>query len=492
MKQFVRLMSTMMLVLVVLVGAVLPVAAQDGPTGVNCNGLSAEDCQMLTDATAALATMASFTVPNWSFGLDIAVGAEAMNLSGNGSARLVIPDALIALLSDVPTDEMDMDTLTAFYQMITTDLILNVVDDMGGELVVDHLKIMVPGEAPVNLSGLQIMYKDHGVYLHMASPTGADAWFGETFEITPEMIAELEAGVAELQAEVTAGIVDPELTDALDQLDDLTALMMPLVDLVDAHTTTVRGADVEMMGQTMAPFTTTVDVMGILSDPTLAAALIRIIEDPMLNEAAGDELEDLGLNEAQLQFALALVATVFKEATISSTTVVGVDDGLVHQIGMDLIADLDLAILGDPSMPGAQINMGYEMTFDAINSTTLDDLAAPATYHSMDMVDSFLMGDPGMIDATVALGDTYSGEMGYDGAEHMLALPLATGDAVMLTLTSGDYPYVDIYAPDGFVVGEYDTYYDAEMVFTAAQDGTYIVVVKSSWDMSYDLAIAAQ
>lgn len=492
MKQMLRLMSTMLLVVVVLVGVVLPATAQDDPWRVNCNGLSPEDCQILTDATAAMGTMQSFTVPAWAFGLNMTAGEETITMAGNGSARMVMAPALAALLTDLPAGQMDMEALMALYQKITAEFVLDMLDNTGGELVIDNLNVDVPDEEPVNLSGMQLIYKNRGVYMHAPSPTGATAWFGEEFEITPEMMEEMETAIAEFQAEVTVGMDDPEFLEALAQMDQLTALMTPLYDLASAHTTTVRGADVDMMGQTMYPFTTTVDLVGFLNDPQLAGTLLRVLNDPLFDQAAGDQMQELGVNEGQLQLALALVATVFKVGTITSTTVVGAQDGLVHQMGMELVLDLNLAILNDPAMPGVQINMGYEVSLDAINTTTLDDLALPTAYHALDMVDGFLMGYPDMIDATVALGDTFSGEMGWDGDTHMLALPLAAGDAVTLTLVSDNFPYVNVYGPDGFLVAEFDTYYDDEMAFTAKQGGTYIITVESGWDMTYDLTIAAQ
>jgi hypothetical protein len=492
MRQVMHFSATMILVVLILAGAVLPVAAQDGSTMVNCNGLSDADCEILTTAADAMSSMSSFTIPEWSFDVNIAAGEEAMNASGSGSARLVIPGALLALMSEIPSDMTDVNAMLSAYQMITSDLILDMLDTMGADLVVDNFSVSVPGEIPTTLDGLQAMYKDRGVFMHMTSPTGAEAWFGQEIDVSAANVAELEMCLEEMQAALEEGMADPAFSETFGQMDDLMGLVDPLTQVVNAHTTTVRGDDMELMGQTMMPFTTTVDLLGMVNDPDLASALVRMLEDPMLAELTGGELANMGLDVKQLEALLAIAATFVNEGAVTSTIVVGAD-GFVHQMSMDMVIDVNLAILGDPTMPGLRITADYAIGFDAINSTTLDDLAAPATFQPLEMLGDFLVGGPDMIDATVALGDTFSSSMSYDGGEDVLALPLAAGDAVLLTLDGDEYPYVDVYGPDGFAVARYNTYYDdTEMAFTAEADGTYVIVVTSYWELHYDLTIVAQ
>lgn len=481
---------SLLVITVMLLGLVLPVAAQDdGLPPVNCNGLSEDDCAILTQASAAMQAGAiqSLTMPSWSIDAGLTAGAESLTFKTNGSGRIVLPPALMAWMSDMPQmmgpQGYNMDAIIAMYESLDADLVVEMLEQLGLELVIADAILDIPGQS---MSGsVDVIYKDMGLYARLDAPNGDDVWFGEQLEITDEMKAELDAGLDEM----VASLQSAELDEMTGMIDDLTTLIMPLVERVNAHVTTTRNADAELFGQTMISFTTTFDINGLIADPELPAAIMAFLQDPLLAELSGEEL-GVEINEAQIQFVLMAAGMVVGDTTFSVTTWIGADDMLPHKYTLDVALDLDLSLLGDPEMQSVSGALAFDVEIDAINSTSMDAVSVPAEYLSLDMLDRFLIGASEAVE--LSLGDTFSASLSGEDERDVYSVALDGGQSVKLELASDDYPYLTVYGPDGFEIADFDTYGDDAMEITAGVAGTYYVVVNASWDLDYDLTVRAQ
>lgn len=474
---------SLMVIIVMLFGLVLPVAAQDD---VNCNGLSEEDCAILIQANEAMQgyVIQSLTMPSWSIDAELTAGAESLVFKTNGSGRVVLPPAAIALLSDMP-QSYDMDAIIAVYEMLDADLVVEMLEQLGLELVIDDALLDVPGQ---RMSGsADVIYKDMGLYVRLDAPNGDDVWFGEQLEITDEMMTELDAGLDEM----LTGLQTAELEEMTGMIDDLAALMMPLVERVNAHVSTTRNADSELFGQNVVSFTTTFDLNSFITDPELPAAIMTFLQDPALAELSGEEL-GAEINEAQIQFALMALGMVVGDTTFSATTWIGVDDMLPHKYALDMGFDLDLSLLGDPEMQRVTGRLAFDVEIDAINSTTMDTVSVPTDYYSLDMLDHFLVGAAEAVERELSLGETFSATLKGDDGRDVFGVTLDAGQSVKLELDTNGYPYLKVYGPDGFAIAEFDTYFDDALEITADVAGMYYVVLGASWDLDYDLTVRVQ
>lgn len=485
-------LMSMMVIIVLLFGLVLPVAAQDGGMPpVNCNGLSEEDCAIVTQAALAVQSgeLQSFTMPAWSLNLDLAVGEEAVTFYTAGSGRAVLPPSAMALLSDMPevmgADGYNVDALIAFYERLDADMIVQMLEELGLQLVIDEARLSAPGEA---MSGsAEVLFKDMGLYVRLESVTGNEQWFGDELEITEVMKAELDLALAEMVAELQ----NPEFADALNELEDVAGIFMPLADVVNTHVMTTRNADAEMGGQAMYSFTTTFDLNGFLNDPDLPAAIVAVFENPTLAELSEEEM-DLEINETQIQFVLMTASLLLGETSLSSTQWIGADDGLPHKLTLDLVVDVDLSLLGDPEVTGLTGNVAFMVEMDELNSATMDPVEVPAEYESLERTGEFLVGGPELIESELTLGQSYSGSLMGDDSEDVFSLELGASDTVTLEVASDDDAYVTVYGPDGFEVAYFDTYFDEEMMVTADAAGMYVIVIESYWGLDYDLTVRAE
>ncbi len=486
-------LMSMMVIIVLLFGLVLPVAAQDGGMPpVNCNGLSEEDCAILTEAALAAQSgeIQSFIMPAWSLGLDFAAGTESVSFTTSGSGRVVLPAAAIALLSDMPqmmdASGYDLDAMIAFYERLDADMIVQMLEGLGLQMVIEQAQLSAPNQ---NMSGsADVIFKDMGLYVRLESVTGVEQWFGEELEITEVMKAEINLALAEM----VAALQEPEVADMLNQLDDVTGIFMPLVEVVNAHTVTTRDADAEMSGQVMYAFTTSFDIKGFLSDPELASAILAVLEHPTLAELSEEEM-DLQVNEAQIQFVLMTAGFLLGETSLSSTQWIGADDGLPHKLTLDMVLDLDLSLLGDPDVSRVTGGVSFMVEMDEFNTATMDPVEVPAEYESLDRAEEFLVGGPDLIENELTLGQSYSGSLSGDDSEDVFALDLGAGVAFTLELETDDYPYITVYGPDGFEIARFDAYYDKDaMTLTADVAGLYVIVVEGYWDMDYDLTVRAR
>ncbi|MGQ9851366.1 MAG: hypothetical protein ACUVSU_15070 [Aggregatilineaceae bacterium] len=479
---------------VMLVAPSLPALAQGDQPPVNCNGLSDADCQVIVESTVAMQGLQSVTVPEWGIDLAVSDDQQTMAVQLAGAAMLMLPPDLreLALAWTGLSWRFDptalIATLEATLERLDAATIQTMLRGLGFYLMLDEMRLPQPGQS---LSGpIEIIFKDMGVYLHAPSPTGADTWFGETLALTPEDLIQLEASLRE----ALTGLQSEETQQMLAQLSELSGPVERLQMLASEYISTTRGADGVYDGQTMFTFTTSFDLEGFLADPNLPALVLALLKNPAL--AALDlDLGDLEtINEAQVQFLLMTVSLLVTDARLSMEQWIGAQDRYVHRLGFDLGLDLNLALLGEEAeTQAASVQATVYAVLDAINTTTLDAVTIPADYYPLDDSDDYLVGTPDQIKAPLVMGQAVSGAfVNVDGeARDLYSLSLQAGDTVQIALASEDYPYLNIYGPDGFLAEEFDTYYERTATFTAEQTGVHLFVVYAYWDMAYELTVSA-
>jgi hypothetical protein len=477
--------------LCLIVGLVMPVFAQDGGETVNCNGLSDADCQILIDATAASNTMTSFAIPSMSGDLNLTVGEESVVGRVRGSAALVLPETLMGMMTGLQEMQStgmmtDMQPIIDFYSQFTGETLMQMLAELGLHVTLDELVVEVPGETPIAVS-LEVIFKDMGLYVRVPSPVEREQWFGEDLELSESDLAEIDAMFEELVTQLES----EEMQQMMAQMSEMEGVAQDFNNLVSSYVTTTRGDDADMMGQSMAVFTTEFDLQGLLADPELGTLIMDLLENPAL-AAMTEEMEGLEINETQIQFALMTVGLLLKDFSLSTTQYVGLDDSFVHRVEFDMALDVDLSLLGDPDVPGAVGDLHFEADISDINSTTMDDVELPTDFRSLDDTGDFLVGSPSMIKEQLALGETYSGSFAGDDTQHVFSLSLASGQTVDIEIESDDYPYVNVYGPDGFLIDEMDTYYEQALTLEAEEEGVYLIEVEAYWDMDYDLTVRAQ
>ncbi len=489
MQRLLRLASCMALITLLVASPALTALAQGGEQAVNCNGLSDADCQIIVDATAAMEGLHAFSVPEWGMSLAVDDGQEPLEIRLAGSGALVLPSSFFALVSDLPvwTDFTDLAPIVALVDQLDAATIMTILQEVGAYLVLDEMVLPEPTQT---VGGrIEIIFKDMGIYMHAPSPTGTDAWFGEKLTLTPDNLSELETGLAEALTQLQS----EEATQLLAQLSELSGPAERLNTLLSAHISSTRGPDAVSNGQTMITFTTSFDLAGFLADPDLPPTLLSLLKNPTL-AALEPEIGELEtLNETQIQFVLMTVGLLIADSSFSMEQWIGADDRYVHRIGFDMSLDINLALLGEEAeTQSVAIDGSAYLLLDDINTATLDGITVPAVYYPLDGTEDFLVGTPDMIKDQLVLGQMVSGTLSSaTEARDIYGLSLNAGDAVEIALVSENYPYLSVYGPDGFLVTEFDTYYEQTVTFTAEKSGLHLFVVYAYWDMAYEMTVSA-
>ncbi len=490
MKNSLRLFSLLALI-ALLVASGLPALAQEGATA-NCNGLSEADCAVLTQAVTAMQSgIQSFNLPAWSFAFKMDAGpADSVNFEGSGSGTVLLPPTLLALTSDLPlaSTSADLAPVIALLQHLDSALIERIIAETGLNLTIDHLVFDAPGEKTSFSSDLIV--KDSTLYTRMEAPNGAEAWFGDKLEMTASDRADLAQSIDDLITQLQS----EEVQQALAQASELQGVYQELYTLISQYITTVRGDDVDAMGQRMAVFTTTFDLQGLLNDPDLPAVVMKVLQNPALTELGTDAEALNNLNETQVKFVLMTAGLLISDSSFTMTQWIGVDDSYLHKTEGTLALVVDTKLFNDSAeVTNLTLNVNYSLEIDQINAASLAAVALPATYRSLDQSDNFLVGSPDMIEAALLVGQTFSGSFtSEDDQQDLYSLTLAPGQVISVELKSDDYPYLKIYGPDGFLIGDYDTYSDHTHTLVAKQGGMYLLDVEAYWDMKYDITIRGQ
>ncbi|MCL4238603.1 MAG: hypothetical protein KJ047_10180 [Anaerolineae bacterium] len=489
MQRLLHFMSCTALIALLLTSPALTALAQGGEQTVNCNGLSDADCQIITDATTAMQGLHAFSVPEWGVNLTVDSDQETVQIHLAGSGALVMPQSLMALISDLPpmAGLTDLAPIIAFYEQLDATTLLTMLQETSGYLVLDE--IVLPEATRSTDSSIEIIFKDMGLYLHAPSPTGTDAWFGEKLTLTPADLDELETSLAELLTKLQS----EETAQAFAQISELSGPTQRFYTLLSTHISSTRGPDAVFNGQTMFTFTTSFDLEGFLNDPNLPSVLISLLKNPALAalELEMGELETL--NETQIRFVLMTAGLLLADSSITMEQWIGADDGYLHRFGMDLSLDLNLELLAQEiETQSATIDGSVYLTLDDINTATLEGITVPIVYYPLDDTEDFLSGTPAMIKSQIVLGQVVSGTLsGATEAKDIYSLKLNAGDSVEIALVSEAFPYLSVYGPDGFLVTKFDTYRKQTVTFTAEKSGLYLFVVYAYWNMDYEMTVSA-
>lgn len=491
MKTSLRFVLLLALIALLMTGPALPALAQDGNT-LNCNGLNEADCALLSRATAAMGTgITSFTLPAWSLKYNMDAGpTNSISFDISGSGTVVLPGALLALTSDLPAmiTPTDLTPVIELLQKMNSTLVEQAIAQTGLEISIDRMALSAPGQT---LSGsADVIMKDGSLYIRLEAPNGAEAWFGDQLELNDSDREDLTQSINDLLTQLQS----EEFQQALAQASELQGAYLELYTLLSQYVITTRGADVEAMGQTMAVFTTTFDMPGMLNDPDLPAAVMTILKNPALTELGVDSEVLQNLNETQVKFVLMTAGLLIGDSTYTMEQWIGVDDSYLHKYAVSMAMNLDTTLFGDEvDFDTLTLSAEFGMEIDQINTASMEGVTLPPTYHDLDDTDNFLVGSPDMIEADLRIGQTFSGSFtGENDQQDVYSLSLEPGQTVSVELKSDDYPYLKIYGPDGFLIGDYDTYSDHTQTLTAEQGGVHLLNVEAYWNMKYDLTVRPQ
>ena len=310
MKSLMRMTTLVVLAALMLIGPSLALA-QDS-TNPLCNGLSPEDCAILEAAAAASAGVTSFEVPAYSIALSVDTGEEGgqIEFSATGSGAFMLP-----------TDMANpLDGLMLYLQ----------IDDA---MFSDGME-MQQGAATV-------LIKDGMAYINYDGE-----WYGE--EITAEDVEEM--GLGDLASLTEMGTED---------------LGMDLSGVIS----TMRGEDVDMMGQSMATFTSTVDITTLLTTLLSSPAVGSLL--------GGADLGMEGMSPEDMQMIGMMLAPLLQGTSISAEQWIGADDSQIHNLVVDVVFNLDMSMFDPESAPLA---LSVNFSSEVANHNGSFEYEAPAEY----------------------------------------------------------------------------------------------------------------
>jgi hypothetical protein len=308
MKHLVRFVSVLIVITIILTTP-LAVFAQDGNP--LCSGLSAEDCDTLLAALDTLNTVQSFTIPAWEVSFDMDDGSQTVSLSASGQAGYAAGE-------------------------MVTDTVLHVV--------IDEIS-MTPAEGEIP-EYVEVILADGFGYINYDGQ-----WYGE--ELSESDLADFEDMFGMAGGE-SMGL-------GLESLG---------IDLTGVVTTT-RGADEDMMGMSLAPYTMEVDIAGLV---------MAALASPMVGEAMGMAGEE-AMSPEELQMMGAIFAPILGDTSISAGVWVGNDDGFIHRVELNLALDVDMTMF-DPE--AGAITGGLNFSADVSNIDEGYSVEAPTDYGTME------------------------------------------------------------------------------------------------------------
>lgn len=460
--------------------------AQDGP---NCNGLSEADCQILVDSQAAMRDVHAFEMPSWSLDLRVEAEGETVLMTANGSGRVALAPALIALTSDMPAapSGVDLGPMIDFLKTLDRSQIEAAIMETGLHMIVDQAATQTPDES--NAASAEILFYNGGLYVRQRAPNGAEAWFGEMLDMSELDMEDLQSGLEDMQEDLDS----EETQEAIAQLSELSGTMAGLGDAVNSQVTTTREADQEFNGHPVAVFKTTFDLPGFLASPDLAQYLTSILTSPAMS-ALGTDVDLSQLNQKTMVLVLTAVSLGLEQSEISMEQWIGTEDHYMYKMGMTVDINLDMSYLPDTEIPPIRMTLNVGLAMDNFNGDVFAGIEAPAEFRPMDDTDAFLAGGPDMIEAELQVGQSFSGAFD-DSSDYtdVYSLPLKAGDAITVEVQGTDgNPQMTLYGPDGFEVASVYGYSDEDLVYTATQDGVYLLSVENYWSMKYELIVRLQ
>lgn len=305
MKRFTRAALLFVLVLALLVP--MSASAQEMP----CYGLSSADCELYYKPNTTMEGVSSFTL-NYTFNLNVPDTVE-LNSDGGGN------------FSEVPGAA---DPLKSF----NLDMVIN---GSGNDMTTGETQSMsfefriIDGMFYLNTEGLADF---EGI-------EGLQGWIG--FMLEPLITAIMESGgLADMGLDLE-GLLSGEAAE----MPDVSGMdMAPFADLFTKYVTATRGADIDVAGNAVAPFTVSFDLAGLLADPGLTEAMNALTTS--LSGMAGEEMSEEDLQSMQMMVAMIpMLGMMFSDTAISVTQNVGVNDGYLYGFGFNLDMTLDPAMM---------------------------------------------------------------------------------------------------------------------------------------------------
>ncbi|NDJ74891.1 MAG: hypothetical protein GYB65_01415, partial [Chloroflexi bacterium] len=145
-------------------------------------------------------------------------------------------------------------------------------------------------------------------------------------------------------------------------------------------TLTTRGADTEYMGQPVATFTTDVDFVALVSTALASPAFSSLLE----GATAGSDGGTVSAEEVAL---LSLLLTpLLQGSDIGTEQWVGLDDGYIHAIVIDVTLNFDLSIF-DPSTPPITGTFNFASEIGGFNEPV--EYEVPTEYEPLENLDLF-------------------------------------------------------------------------------------------------------
>jgi hypothetical protein len=269
MKQFSRLAVIFALAMVMVLGPALSVSAQDGGN-VLCNGLVAEDCQVLTDSLTSMQGVTSLALTDWGISFTGTDGTQTVSFNAAGSGEVVFP-----------TDEAG--TGMALHLMIDN---YSVVDTDGTE----------------QTGALELLMVDNMTYIQKDG-----TWYGETLdEGNASQIAgaimeltQIQSGLGELAAGAGTDVTGVVTTTSAPGSDggtafvstaDVTALLSALLmspagmemlgSEMGGDMSSMTPADMQMMAQMFAPMLQGTSIQlttNVGADNMLSGTLVDVV-----------------------------------------------------------------------------------------------------------------------------------------------------------------------------------------------------------------------
>ncbi len=245
---------------------------------------------------------------------------------------------------------------------------LNMTDSETGEP--QSVSVTAAGHGAISIPSVE----EALVYLYITEATMDDGETTDTITdaeviLTPAMM------YVKYEGEWYGGAEETDFSSFdLGALDFNTMMDSLGIDLSTAITTT-RGADAELHGQNMATFTTNVDIGQLLT---------ALLSSPMVGEALGMSGEE-AMSPEELQMMGAILTPMLTGTTLQTEQWIGLDDGYVHDISMDLVLNLDMTMFA-PEAGAITGELSFDIELDGFNQPI--NVEIPAEYKSLDDLDT--------------------------------------------------------------------------------------------------------
>jgi len=316
-KMVSRFIPVFVLIVMFVVGA-LPALAQDGANPL-CNGLADADCQLMMAGQASWDGVTSFSVPSYTLDFSMNTGEDEVAVSATGSGEFVLP--------------MGEDLSTLMIHLFVDN---GSMTENGDTQTASFEMIVLDGMAYINYDG---------------------EWYGDTMS---------EQDMADFAS--MGSIAD------MGSMGDMGGMDMTGV------VTTTRAADRDMMGQSVAVFSTTVDINQLLMVVLSSPAIGDIMGQAMGGDTTGME----AMSPEEMQMVGAMLAPMLGDTSLSFEQWIGADDMMLHGVALDANLHVDMSMFSPDSAP---ITGGLHMEIELGNFNESFSVTAPENYKPADEVD---------------------------------------------------------------------------------------------------------